>query len=665
MVMTRPAKVSVPYIRRPAHLFSAFGQFPLLALLVAAPVTTQSAAGDARFALAKPADLFVPTNVWHVHLRFTPDQWEAMEPRQDGILPFGGFRRFGGPPDERGPFGPVVGLRPAAILARVLLEQGDQNTDGKLSRGEFLALAAKWFSEWDADKNGKVTVDELRAGLNTSLPGAMHFGGSSGRGPGRNLQGPEGKRNGLASAAGIEFSYVHADLEFEGRTFKDVAVRYKGNGTFMRSRSSLKRSLKVDLNKYVKGQKLAGLSRLNFHNNVADPSWMNEVLSHRLYREAGVPAARTAYARVYLTVPGKYDREYVGLYSMVEDLDKEFASEIFGSSKGAIFKPVTPDLFSDLGSDWRNYNQTYDPKTRLTPGQMQRVMDFCKFVNYAKDADFAARLPEYLDLDEFARFMAVTVWLSTLDSILAMGQNFYVYLTENGHFKFLPWDLDHSFGQFGMRGSQEQRENLNIYHPWQGDNRFLERVFNVNAFQTLYLTRFKELDRTLFKPERFSSQVDELARSIRPAVEEESAEKLDRFDLVVAGEAFEMGGFGGRGFGSRQPGKPIKSFVFARAQSVSEQLAGKGRGASSTQVGFEGRRGGGSSSALGEAFMTEMDLNRDGRITRQEFADGFARWFERWNSDKTGLLTEEQLRSGIDREFWPVRSGPPGAQVAP
>jgi len=41
--------------------------------------------------------------------------------------------------------------------------------------------------------------------------------------------------------------------EFDGQVFKDVAVRYKGNGTFMQSRGSLKRSLKVDLNKYVKG----------------------------------------------------------------------------------------------------------------------------------------------------------------------------------------------------------------------------------------------------------------------------------------------------------------------------------------------------------------------------------------------------------------------------
>src|SRR2546430_9931967 len=52
---------------------------------------------------------------------------------------------------------------------------------------------------------------------------------------------------------------------------------------------------------------------------------------------------------------------------------------------------------------------------------------------------------------------------SDLDSILGPGQNYYAYLRPGTQkFQFIPWDLDHSFGQFGMMGSQEQRENLDI-----------------------------------------------------------------------------------------------------------------------------------------------------------------------------------------------------------
>src|SRR5947208_8430659 len=51
------------------------------------------------------------------------------------------------------------------------------------------------------------------------------------------LQGPEGSRNGAAvSFFGVNFNYVHADVEFGTNQFKDAGVRYKGNGTFLSSR---------------------------------------------------------------------------------------------------------------------------------------------------------------------------------------------------------------------------------------------------------------------------------------------------------------------------------------------------------------------------------------------------------------------------------------------
>jgi spore coat protein H len=238
------------------------------------------------------------------------------------------------------------------------------------------------------------------------------------------LLAPDGKRNGISAALGIEFEDVHADLEFEDQRLKDVGVRYKGNGTFMESRGSLKRSLKIETDKYAKGQSLGGVKVLTLQNNVTDASLMNEVLAYRLYRDAGVPAPRTAYARVFVTVPGLHDRRYFGLYSMSEAVDKAFAERQFGTKHGAIFKPVTPSLFTDLGADWAAYNQIYDPKGTVPDEHKTAVMELSRFVSHADDATFAARIGEFIDLPEFARFMAVMVYLSDLDGILGPGQNF-------------------------------------------------------------------------------------------------------------------------------------------------------------------------------------------------------------------------------------------------
>ena len=81
--------------------------------------------------------------------------------------------------------------------------------------------------------------------------------------------------------------------------------------TARQPRGSDKISLKVDLNKYVKGQRLAGLTTINFQNNITDVGWMNEVLAYRLYRDAGALAPRTTYAQVYVTVEGQGEKRYL------------------------------------------------------------------------------------------------------------------------------------------------------------------------------------------------------------------------------------------------------------------------------------------------------------------------------------------------------------------
>lgn len=425
------------------------------------------------------SEIFDPAAIWAIHLRFAPDQWLAMDPKQT-------------PPPRR------------------------------------------------------------------------RFGGNW-------LQGPEGSRNGLSAAQGINFEYVPADLEFAGAKFKDVGVRYKGNGTFWSSRDSLKRSLKVDFNQFVKGQKFAGMSQINLHNSVRDPSGLNEAIAYRLFRDAGVPASRTTYARVYITVPGTHDRRYFGLYNLVEDVGGAFVKEHFQASKEPLLKPVTPSPFTDLGDDWKNYNQTYDPKGNLSDRNKYRIIEFCKFTSSASDAEFESRLGDYLDIDNFARYMAVTVWLSDIDGILGPGQNYYVYNhPRTDRLNFIPWDQDQTFGQF-PRGTQADRENLSIHKPWSGENLFLDRVFKTEQFKNAYLARLREFNETIFQPARIARQVDELAVAIRDPIKEESEERSVVLENTVAGKPVTSS----MGPGFEVPVSSIKAFVKARAQSVTSQLAEK------------------------------------------------------------------------------------------
>lgn len=578
------------------------------------------------------------TQVWTVHLKFEPAQWEAMEPKGGG-----GF--FGGP--RGGPGG--SGNSPAGrLLAPVWMSKGDTNRDGRLSTEEMSGLAQQWFRAWDTNRAGKLDEPLIRAGLD-KLPGTG-MGGMT-----MMLLGPEGKRNGLSAAMGVDFESVHADLEFGSLHLTNVAVRYKGNGTFMESRQSLKRSLKVETDKYVPGQSLGGVKVLTLQNNVTDASLMNEVLAYRLYRDAGVPAPRTAYARVFVTVPGKHEKKYLGLYSLSEAVDKTFAEHHFKTKGGALFKPVTSSLFSDLGADWAAYQQMYDPKGNITAEQKKAVMDLARFVTQSADEEFAARIGSFVNLGELARFMAVMVYLSDLDGILGPGQNLFLHWhPQDRLFRFIPWDQDHSWGQFN-RASQEQRDRLSIHRPWTGENAFLERMFKVSAFKTNYLARLEEFGRTLFQPARIAKQVDEVAAVIREAVREESADKLARFEKAVAGESLPASGpFGGGSI------KPIKPFAQVRAESVLAQVTGKAEGLTAGG-GFQFGPGGSRLGAMfGRSLLQLLDENKDGSLTASEFEQGFSKLYRAWHHNTQDGLNWAELRAGLEKDLTPSRDGFPG-----
>jgi len=121
--------------------------------------------------------------------------------------------------------------------------------------------------------------------------------------------------------------------------------------------------------------------------------------------------------------------------------------------------------------------------------------------------------------------------------------------------------------------------------------------------------------------------------------------------------------------------KPLRSFVVARAASVADQLAGCSEGMTVAAFGMGGpggplRPGGGGAPALpegfgpglflGPLFMAELDGDKDGSLTRAEFAAGLRRWFGEWDKDQAGRLGEGPLRAGLNTALNPFRNGLPG-----
>lgn len=374
-------------------------------------------------------------------------------------------------------------------------------------------------------------------------------------------------RPGLAGYLGVDHQYGRAHATIDGDSIPDIGLRYKGNGTFLEGFGANKLSLKLDFNEYEDDQEFRGLKKINLNNCITDPSMLREALSYELFREAGIPSSRVGFARVNISVPGELEDKSFGLYTVVEQVDKRFLKDRYGSSKGLLMKPSTFGVFRYLGENWDDYAMGYIPKTEPTVEQQQRVIKFARLLNQADDQAFDEQVDGYLDVDQFLRFVAVNVLLSNLDSFLGGTQNHYVYLEpESNKFQFIPWDMDHSFGAFFLEGSADQRRDISIDRPGGKRNLLIERVLKIDRHKETYHGYLDEYLGTLFDEDKMHRQISDAADFLRPLIAANGADAPKRFENIV-------------GDGQRKgEAHPMKYFVTKRRESVRAQLDGNHTG---------------------------------------------------------------------------------------
>lgn len=405
-------------------------------------------------------------------------------------------------------------------------------------------------------------------------------GGGFGPGFGPPKQANEGTHR---NTFGVEFPWSQGELTWGTTTYKNVGVRYKGNYTYMATARSLQKSLKIDINRNDDAQKLDGLTMLNFHCGVSDASGAREAFSFAFFREAGIPAPRTCFAELTLSVAGKYDKELVGLYTVTEQVNKGFLKRHFKDGSGMLLKPEgLQGGLLHFGTNWRAYEDRYKPDAPPTDEQKKRLIDFTKLINTGSDDAFAKDIGTFLDVEAFLKFIAANALLSNMDSYLGYGHNYYLYLVpKTNQFVFIPWDLDLSLATWPAVGTPEQLVTLSIHHPHAGENKLIDRLFAIKEHKERYHTLLKDMTQTSFTKKLLSSTLDGIEKALR--------EPLAREAKAVA--ARKEGGGGGGGFGAPPGGQfgwsmPPRRFIDKRLESVTAQLEGKAKGFEPKPISF-------------------------------------------------------------------------------
>jgi spore coat protein CotH len=255
-----------------------------------------------------------------------------------------------------------------------------------------------------------------------------------------------------------ENTYYPADMIWNGQTVHNLGIRSRGLG----SRSSTKPGLRVDFDRYADDQHFLGLKSFVLDNLTQDQTGIKETTAMRFFTRLGIPSPRETHARLYV------NGRYIGLYGLVESVDKTMMGRVFGSigddvqNDGYLFEYNyvigSPWRFGYEGADYSIYQQRFSIKTNESHSAAKiwgPVEEMVRLVNSTDPALFDQVVGPTLDLQAFVRYIAAQNFVAENDGFNGYDgmNNFYMYrLEDSATHVFISWDEDNAFLQpdFGI-----------------------------------------------------------------------------------------------------------------------------------------------------------------------------------------------------------------------
>lgn len=247
----------------------------------------------------------------------------------------------------------------------------------------------------------------------------------------------------------------------------------------------------VKFDQYEPGQRYQGYAEIAIRvrgHLAEDAAQLSSLLSRALFASAGLPVSQMAYAGVSL------NGEDASLYVIAEHVDELYTQKHFPGSEGVLYKAQPQGNFGYHGEDPTAYAASFEQKTQVNEADLAPLIDFIRFVAQATDEEFERDLPQYLDVDSFAAYLAINNLIVNMDSLGGNGNNYFLYYDlESGQFTVLVWDMNESLGQFwfSMTPNYELDPYYESDHPWNHPlrARFLEN----ERFRRLYETKYEAL----------------------------------------------------------------------------------------------------------------------------------------------------------------------------
>ncbi len=356
--------------------------------------------------------------------------------------------------------------------------------------------------------------------------------------------------------------YMKGRVTIDGLPIDCVGVRLKGNASY--GHPGKKKSIKIQFNEYVQTQEFDNLRSFHLNNSAFDPTMLREKIFLDMLNRHGLPAPRCTFARV------SYNGVYVGLYKIVESIDKRFLNTHFTDNEGNLYKGDPNGTLEWQGTAQSEYENDYELKTNETANDWSGLIDLIDRINNSGGA-FQQRVEERFNVSQYIKVWAANNVFVNLDSYFHLAHNYYIYDdTITDKFQWITWDVGIVFGVFPTWFSSIPAETsiTHMYHPMK------TRPLNLHLLETpghaaqyyreLCFWLYNELTTEVLFP-----RIDSLANRIRADVLAEPEENRMFTTMEFEGN---LGYEGVSAFLLSADVPGLKDFIEKRRKSIVRQM---------------------------------------------------------------------------------------------
>jgi spore coat protein H len=317
---------------------------------------------------------------------------------------------------------------------------------------------------------------------------------------------------------------VDVTLKFNGRSWKNVGFRLRGNKMLgaIWNNGIYKLPFLLNFDRFedlfpgIKNQRFFGFKEMSFNPGYKDPSLIREKLARDFFRFNGIPAAQTAFYKVFIDFGSGL--KYCGVYVASEVPEDNLLKDQLNENSGNLYKPA---------SALKIFNKNdFEKKNNEANGDYSDVEGFVNILNspqrISNPVQWAANLESKVDINQFLKWLAISNTLVDPGAYGTSAENYYLYHHSNGKFIWIPWDHNEALsadpgiigapggnGNFGLSLSMNE-----VTANWP----MIRHIIDNPAWLTIYKNELRNFSNSNFTPAVSNNLIDKYYALISDAV---------------------------------------------------------------------------------------------------------------------------------------------------